>query len=212
MNTALPSLSDLSSISQGLLGFAAVTNNSSISGAYGFSSWLPVHVCLDSSPGQHSFKQWCGAQALSTVQWHPSQILHCHCWRGEKGPGSHSSFVFRPGYVRYCCNLHYVGQNPVIRQAWKCALPVFLKHLILCVLSCFSHVLLCAIPWAVAYQAPLSLGFSRQEYWSGLPRPPPGDLPDPGIEPVSLMSPTLAGGFFTTCITWEILLALAKFC
>ena len=47
--------------------------------------------------------------------------------------------------------------------------------------------------WAVAHQAPLSLGFSRQEYWSGFPFPPPGDLPDPGIKPVS---PALAGGFF----------------
>ena len=47
-------------------------------------------------------------------------------------------------------------------------------------------------------QAPLSMGFSRQEYWSGLPCPPSGDLPDPGIEPASLMSPTLAGEFFTT--------------
>ena len=52
-------------------------------------------------------------------------------------------------------------------------------------------------------QAPLSMGFSRQEYWSGLPRPPPGDLPDPGIKPVSLMSPALAGGFFTTSAIWE---------
>ena len=55
----------------------------------------------------------------------------------------------------------------------------------------------------VAYQGPLSMGFFRQEYWSGLPCPPPGDLPDPGIEPVSLMSPTLAGGFFTTRATLE---------
>ena len=47
------------------------------------------------------------------------------------------------------------------------------------------------------------MGFSRQEYWSGLPYPPPGDLPEPGIEPTSLASPTLAGGFFTTCATWE---------
>ena len=46
-------------------------------------------------------------------------------------------------------------------------------------------------------------GFSRQEYWSGLPCPPPGDLPDPGIEPVSLVSLALAGGFFTTGTTWE---------
>ena len=50
--------------------------------------------------------------------------------------------------------------------------------------------------WTVAHQAPLSMGFSRQEYWSGLPSPPPGDLPNPGIEPVSLMSPALAS--FTT--------------
>ena len=58
-------------------------------------------------------------------------------------------------------------------------------------------------PWTVAHQAPLSMGFSRQEYWSGLPCPPPGDLPDPGIEPSSLISPALAGGFFTTSTTWE---------
>ena len=52
----------------------------------------------------------------------------------------------------------------------------------------------------------LSIGFSRQEPWSGLPCPPPGDLPDPGIDPVSLMSPALAGVFFTTSTTWEALL------
>ena len=49
-------------------------------------------------------------------------------------------------------------------------------------------------PYGLARQAPLSMGFFRQEYWSGLPCPPPGDLPDPGIEPASLMSPALAGG------------------
>ena len=54
-----------------------------------------------------------------------------------------------------------------------------------CVLSCFSHVQLFATPWIVARQAPLSMGFSRQEYWSGLPCPPAGDLPDPEIEPAS---------------------------
>ena len=54
-----------------------------------------------------------------------------------------------------------------------------------------SRVRLFAIPWTVAYQAPLSMGFSRQEYWSGLPFPSPGDLPDPGIEP---WSPALQAG------------------
>ena len=57
-----------------------------------------------------------------------------------------------------------------------------------CVCSCFCHVQLFATLWTTAHQAPLSMGFSRQEYWNGLPYPPPGDLPDPGTEPVSLMS------------------------
>ena len=70
-------------------------------------------------------------------------------------------------------------------------------------LSCFSHVRLFATPWTVACQAPLSMEFSRQEYWSGLPCPPPGDLPPLGIKPVSLASPVLAGRFFTTSATWE---------
>ena len=55
----------------------------------------------------------------------------------------------------------------------------------------------------VTHQAPLSMGFSRQEHWSELPCPPLGDLPNPGIEPVSLTSPALAGGFFTTSTIWE---------
>ena len=56
--------------------------------------------------------------------------------------------------------------------------------------------------WTVAHQAPLSMGFSRQEYWSGLPFPPTGHLPDPRIEPASLKSLALAGRFFTTGTTW----------
>ena len=75
------------------------------------------------------------------------------------------------------------------------------EDLLLLLLSCFSRVQLCATPWTVARQASLSMGFSRQEYWSGLPCPPPGDLPTPGMEPVSRMSTALAGGFFTTSAT-----------
>ena len=59
--------------------------------------------------------------------------------------------------------------------------------------------------WTVVCQAPVSMGFSRQEYWSGFPCPPPGDLPNPWIEATSLRSPALAGGFFTTGTTWEAL-------
>ena len=90
----------------------------------------------------------------------------------------------------------------------------------------FSRVQLCMTPWTIAHQAPLSMGFPRQEcwsrlpcprqeywsrlpcprqeYWSGLPCPPSGDLPNPEIKPASLMSPALAGGFFTTNATWEV--------
>ena len=58
----------------------------------------------------------------------------------------------------------------------------------------FSHVHLFVTPWTIAHQAPVSMGFPQQEYWSGLPVPSPGDLPDSVIEPAS---PALAGGFFT---------------
>ena len=67
--------------------------------------------------------------------------------------------------------------------------------------SVFSHVQLFVTPWTAASQAPQPMKFSRQEYWSGLPFPSLGDLPNPGIEPASLASPTLTGGFFTTSIT-----------
>ena len=59
-------------------------------------------------------------------------------------------------------------------------------------------VQLFATPWTIAHQVPLPMEFSRQEYWSGLPFPKPVDLPNPGLEPVSLVSSTLAGGFLTT--------------
>ena len=61
-----------------------------------------------------------------------------------------------------------------------------------------SHILLFVTPWTVAHQAPLSMEVFRQESWSGLPFLTPGDLPDPGVEPTSLESSALAGGFFTT--------------
>ena len=84
---------------------------------------------------------------------------------------------------------------PALALLW---LPSPFMHA--CVLSHFSHVWLSATLWTVACQAPLCMGFSRQEYWSGLPCPPPGDLPDARIKPTS---PALAGGFFTTSAPWE---------
>ena len=75
-----------------------------------------------------------------------------------------------------------------------------------CMLSHLSCVQLFATLCTVALQAPLSMGFSRQEYWSGLPCPSPGDHPHSGIEPLSPRSPALAGRFFTTSTYWEALL------
>ena len=66
-----------------------------------------------------------------------------------------------------------------------------------------SHVQLFVIPWAVAHQVSLSTEFSKKESWSGLPFPTPGDLPDPGMDPTSPGSPTLADRFFYHCAIWE---------
>ena len=83
-----------------------------------------------------------------------------------------------------------------------------------------SRVRLCGTPWTVAHQVPLSMEFSRQEYWSGLLFPPSGDLlfppsgvlPDAGIEPTSFTSLALAGGFFTTSATWEAQMYILIIC
>ena len=76
-------------------------------------------------------------------------------------------------------------------------------YLTACVLSHFSFVWLFVTLWSAAHQAPLSMGFSRQEYWGGSPWPPSGNLPDLGIKPASLRSPVLVDGFFTTSSTSE---------
>ena len=71
------------------------------------------------------------------------------------------------------------------RSKVRCCKEQYCMLLLLLLLSCFSRVRLCATSETAAHQAPPSLGFSRQEYWSGLPYPPPGDLPNPRIEPGS---------------------------
>ena len=79
-------------------------------------------------------------------------------------------------------------------------------------LSHFSRVQLCVTLWTMACQAPLSLGFSRQEYWSGYPCPPPGNLPKLGIEPMSLASPALAGRFLIVCHLGSLLTICMSVC
>ena len=85
-------------------------------------------------------------------------------------------------------------------------IQVPLRHMGAWVLSHFSRVRLFTTLWSVARRAPLSMGFSRQDNWSGLPCSPPGDLPDPGIKPTALMFPALVVRFFTTGATWDALL------
>jgi len=80
------------------------------------------------------------------------------------------------------------------QEPWKYAGLLF-NFVVAVVFQLLSCVWIFATPWTEAHQAPLSLGFPRQEYWSGLPFPSPGDLPDPGVES---RSPSLAGRFFTT--------------
>ena len=90
--------------------------------------------------------------------------------------------------------------SPCIRVLQRSTILGSIYICIYAILSHFNRVRLCVTLWTVA-QAPLSMGFSRQKYCSGLACSPPGDLPDSGIEPVSLMSPTLADRFFNTSAT-----------
>ena len=82
------------------------------------------------------------------------------------------------------------------------------KYRTACVWNHLVHSQLFATLWTIAHQAPLSMGFFRQEYLSRLPCPPPGNFPDPGIEPACLRSPAPTGRFFTTSTTWEVWILL----
>ena len=122
---------------------------------------------------------------------------------GEKGCAAYNKgrASFQTQLLRKERVLSWRGSGACGRRA-PCAPCVCAKYM----LSSFSRVRLFVTPWTVAHQAPLSMGFSRQGYWRGLPCPPPGDLPNPGTEPASLASPALAGGFLTTSAPLEALL------
>ena len=93
----------------------------------------------------------------------------------------------------------------LVPEIWITLSFPFSFHSVCYVLGCFSRFRLFAVPWTINLTASLTVVFSRQGYWSGLPQPPPGDLPNPGIKPMSLMSPVLAGSFLITSATWEAL-------
>ena len=124
------------------------------------------------------------------------------CKDSDKGQGG-GKFFYLCTYFSYECSL----------KMFTCYAFLANRLIIFVVLMKFgiddwesesrSVVSSSATPWTVTRQAPLSMGFSRQEYWSGLPFPPPGDLPNPGIKPMTPVSPALAGRFFTTSAAWE---------
>ena len=119
----------------------------------------------------------------------------------EEEMATHSSILaWKIPWTEESGRLQSVGSHRV-RHDWTTEHTHM--YIYACMLSHFSHVRFCVTLWTVAHQAPLSMEFSRLEYWNRLPFPPAGDLPNPGIEPASLMSPALASRFFTTSATWE---------
>ena len=108
-------------------------------------------------------------------KWQPTPVF-----LPGKSPGQRSMVEYSPlGHKRVKHHLTIKQQLEIHLELPDCYLPCILNA------QSFSCVQLFATPWTVAHQAPLSMGFSRQEYWSGLPFPPPEDLPDLGIKPVS---------------------------
>ena len=99
----------------------------------------------------------------------------------------------------WCAAVHGVAKSRARLSNWTTEM----------IITVFSHSVMSgsyATPWTITCQAPLSMGFPRQEYWSGLPCPPPGDLLDPGLKPTFPMIYALAGRFFSTSSTWGALI------
>ena len=127
------------------------------------------------------------------IQWTRAWANSGRWWRTEK-PGvlqSMGSQRIGRNWVteQQQQNIHVQSNPQTYNMKWRESCKVVSKSFV--------------TPWALACQAPLSMRCSRQEYWSGLPCPPPGDLPYPGIKAKSLTPPALAGGFLTTSATWE---------
>ena len=99
-----------------------------------------------------------------------------------------------------CHSLLYLSKGKIeaLSRFMSLTAPTHSESVFVCCCLVAKSCPTLATPWTLAHQAPLSMGFPRQEYWSGLPFPSPGDLLDPDIKPRSLMSPALAGRFFTT--------------
>ena len=153
--------------------------------------WQPTPVLL---PGKsHGQRSLVGCSPWGREESNMTERLHFHFHALEKEMATHSSVLaWRIPGTGEPDGLPSMGSHRVGHD-WS-----NLAAAAACCSQSLSCVRLFATLWTVAYQAPPSMGFSRQEYWSGLPFPPPGDLPNSGIKP---SSPALAGRFFTTELT-----------
>ena len=122
-------------------------------------------------------------------------LYHSYLINNEATLNPWNTLLMNTTYPLLSAIIYSCSASPYMATAF-----IILTQLLL-LLCHFSRVRLCAAPKTASYQAPLSLGFSRQEHWSGLPFPSPADLPDPGIKPTCPMSPALAGKFFTSSST-----------
>ena len=152
-----------------------------------FSSYLQKLQTFIWKWGRHKFINWSGRNKSTVPSW-----AHKFSLFGLTGiiakhlkQGSENTFTF----VRKNSHKQFLLRRPMASKSQQADIPV---------VSRFNQVQLFAILWTIDHQAPLSMGFPRPEHWSGLPCPPPGDLPDPETEPMSFMSPALTGRLFTT--------------
>ena len=146
---------------------------------------LHLHTSLSHLEQQIGSKK--EKEYIKAVYCHPAYLTYAEYIMRNAGLEEAQAAIKIAG--RNISNLRYADDTTL---AFMC---IHAKLLQLCLTLCN--------PVDCSQQASLSMGFSGQEYWSRLPCPPPGDLPNPGIEPTSLTSPALAGGFFTTSTTWE---------
>ena len=210
--------------------WASITQDSLRAGVQGKQSASPPPLCLYRHPPNPALLTGPISSQIFLIfalgrDWHicPPSLLARRCLEGREwhhllNPGQHLMWLLISG------NQWWGGEGrgrpkimalpALVTLSWLCphtpgwtertseidpfsSFPSFLPRM----LSRFSRVWLFVTPRTVARQAPLSMGLSKQEYWSGLQCPPAGDLPDPGIKYVSVMPPALAGEFFTTSAT-----------
>ena len=157
--------------------------------------WFSIDSIL--SPFTNIHYSWKPQSTVSSDVWTAHELNSARLFPFSYWPDIWTGFRLTARFLKW---IYIAGKETCLHhQSFLSSLMIFV-----CLLSRFSHVLFFATPWTVARQAPLSVGFPRQEYYSGLPCASPEDLPNWGIKPGSLMSPALAGIFLTTSATFYL--------